>query len=345
MKRVAGVLVAWVFGCACAAHGEPAGEGLKPFHIEQRWAIGGEGSWDYMLADSASHRLYLAHQTKVDVVDLTSGKLVGSISGLTRCHGIVILPDGKTGFISDGGANRVVVFDPANLATLGTIDAGTNPDGMVYEGSTKTLWAFNGASKNASVIDVASRKVVATLAMPGKPEFPATDHSGTIWVNIETTNSVVRLDARARKITATWPLKGCESPSGLALDREGGRLFSVCDGNAMAVTDARTGKNLAVAKVGDGPDATAYDAKSKLAFASNEDGTLSVVDAGKPGYPTIQTLPTMQGARTMALDAATGTVYTVSAKLGTTRPAPTALIPHPRLNAIPGSFTVMVIGR
>jgi sugar lactone lactonase YvrE len=314
------------------------------FQVEIRWSVPGGGSWDYLTVDSATHRLYIAHQTKVDVVDVSSGTVVGAIQGLTRCHGIVLSPDGRTGFISDGGANKIVVFDPASLATVGEIPAGTNPDGMVYERSTNTLWAFNGASKNVTVIDAVQRKSVGTIALPGKPEFPATDNQGTIFVNIEDKNAIVRLNAKSMSVTATWPLAGCESPSGLAFDVAGGRLFSVCDGKKMAVTDAHSGKSLATPSIGDGPDATAYDERNKLAFSSNGDGTLSVVDTNKAGYPVVQTLPTIKGARTMALDSATGKIYTVSARSGPT-PAPTAAVPHPRPTALPDSFTVLVIGR
>jgi YVTN family beta-propeller protein len=316
----------------------------KPFEIEQKWTIGGTGGWDYLTADPTTHRLYIAHMTRVDVVDTTDGKVIGAIEGLTRCHGIIIAPDGKTGFVSDGGANDVVVFDTSNFATLTKIQAGTNPDGMAYEGSTNSVWAFNGASKNVTVIDAASRKVVGTVALPGKPEFPQSDGQGTVFVNIEDKNSIVRLDAKTEKITATWPLAGCDSPSGLAFDKQGGRLFSVCDGKKMVVTDSRTGKSLATPTIGDGPDAAGYDAGKKLAFSSNGDGTLSVVDASKATYPAVQTLPTMKGARTMALDPSSGTIYTVSAKFGAT-PVATAAAPHPRPAALPDTFTVLVIGQ
>src|ERR1019366_5121727 len=125
----------------------------------------------------------------------------------------------------------------------------------------------------------------------GKPEFPVADDTGTVFVNIEDKNSIVRIDAKTMKSTATWPLAGCESPSGLAIDLAGSRLFSVCDGKKMAVTDAKTGKSLATPTIGDGPDATAFDPKTGLAFSSNgEDGTLTVVDAAN-GYTVLQTLP------------------------------------------------------
>ena len=174
-----------------------------PFKVEARWTIGGEGSWDYLTVDSAAKRLYIAHQTKVDVIDLATGKQIGAVIGLTRCHGVILSPDGKTGFVSDGGANAVVAFDLNNFAQTDKIAAGTNPDGMAFEPVTGTLWAFNGTSKNATVIDASTHKVVGTVALPGKPEFPVADGAGTVFVNIEDTNSVVRIDAKTMKLTDT----------------------------------------------------------------------------------------------------------------------------------------------
>jgi len=314
-----------------------AASAQTPYKVEARWNIGGDGSWDYLTVDSAAKRLYIAHQTKVDVVDLATGKEIGAVIGLTRCHGVVISPDRKTGFVSDGGANVVVAFDLYNFAQTDRIPAGTNPDGMAFEPVTGTLWAFNGTSKNATVINIATHKVVGTVLLPGKPEFPVADGTGTVFVNIEDKNSIVRIDAKSMKPTATWPLAGCESPSGLAIDASGGRLFSVCDGKKMAVTDAKTGKSLATPPIGDGPDATAYDPKTGHVFSSNEDGTLTVIDQ-ENGYKVLQNLPTMEGARTMQLDPATGKVYLVSAELkkvaGAKRPS-----------AAPGTFTVLVVGR
>ena len=297
-----------------------------------------------MTIDPAARHLYIAHLTRVEVVDLNSGKRVGSVDGLAHCHGIVFTPDRRVGFISDGGSNSLVIFDPTTLEAEARIPVGNNPDGMIYEPSTNTLWAFNGGSKSATVIDVGSRKILATLAMPGKPEFPATDGTGTIFVNIEDNNSVARIDAKKRTITAVWKLAGCESPSGLAIDSNGHRLFSVCDGKKMAVTDARNGRSLGNASIGEGPDAAAYDPAHDVAFASNEDGTLTVIDASKSSYPAIQTLPTMKGARTMAFDQSTGKLYTVSAKLGAL-PPPNPAVHHNRPAAIPNTFTVLVIGR
>ncbi len=314
-----------------------------PYHVLDKWHIGGTGGWDYLLADPTAHRLYLTHNNRVEVVDTTNGKVVGAITGLKGTHGVALDPDGKTGYISDGGANAVVVFDRNSFATLASIPTGTNPDGIAYEPVTHTVWAFNGRSNSVSVIDTQSRAVVATIPLPGKPEFPQADGKGSVFANIEDKNEIVKLDAAAHTLTATYPVPGCDSPSGLAYDPEHARLFAVCDGKKMAVLDAATGKELALPEIGDGPDAAGYNSRDQFAFSSNGGGTLSVIDAGN-GYKSIETLPTQQGARTMAYDAQADRVYLVTATYGP-RPEPTAANPRPRPTVVPDSFTVLVVGR
>jgi YVTN family beta-propeller protein len=316
----------------------------KPFSIQTKWAVGGEGGWDYLAVDPAMPRLYVTHGTRVEVLDTGTGKVTGSISGLKGTHGVTFDSDGKFGYISDGGANAVVVFDRTTFEKVASIEAGTNPDGLIFEPHTKTVWAFNGRSQNVTVIDTGKRTVVATIPLPGKPEFPTVDGTGTVFVNIEDKNEIVRLDAATNKATATWPLTGCESPSGMAIDFAGHRLFSVCDGKKMAVTDSKSGKSLAMPTIGSGPDAAGYDSTHKLAFSSNGEGTLTIIDAGKSDYPVLQSLATQRGARTMAFDPSNGRVYLVTAEFGPA-PAATPDRPHPRPSVLPGSFTVLVVGR
>lgn len=338
--------VRWVLAAAalvCALGSPTLVSAQQPYHVIDHWKLGGDGGWDYLLADSAAHRLYITHGPRVEVIDSQTGKPIGAITGLHGTHGVALDSEGKFGYISDGGGNAVVVFDRSNLSTVATIPAGTNPDGIVFEPATQTVWAFNGRSKDVTVIDAATRKVVATIALPGKPEFPAVDGRGTVFDNIEDKSEVVRLDAHAKKMTAEWPA-GCDSPSGLAFDIPGHRLFPVCDGKKMSVIDSNSGKLLATAAIGDGPDAANWDPNHKLAFASSGDGVLSVVNAGAGGYPTVESLPTMRGARTMTYDPATDRAYTVTAEFGP-RPAATAENPRPRPSIVPGSFQVIVIGR
>jgi YVTN family beta-propeller protein len=315
----------------------------QPYQLVDHWKIGGTGGWDYLLADPAAHLIYITHGPRVEVVDSISGKAVAAITGMKGTHGIALDESGKYGYISDGGSNSVLVFDRHTFQTITTIPAGTNPDGIVYEPGTKSVWAFNGRSKNVTVIDTETSRVVATLDVPGKPEFPVADGRGSVYDNIESANEIVRFDARTKKLTATWKLKDCDSPSGLAMDRAHRRLFAVCDGKKMAVLDADSGKQLASPEIGDGPDAAGFSAKHQLAFSSNGEGTLTVVDAAD-GYKAIETLPTARGARTMAYDELTDRVYLVSAQFGPL-PEPTAQAPHPRPSALPDTFEVIVIGR
>src|SRR5580692_10160249 len=188
----------------------------SPYRVLTQWKIGGEGGWDYLTSDAHAHRLYVTHGPRVEVLDSGSGKVVGSITGLKGTHGVALDDAGKYGYISDGGANAVVVFDRNSLQTVASIPAGTNPDGIAFEPVTKTVWAFNGRSKDVTVIDAASRKVIATVALPGKPEFPRADGKGHIFDNIEDKNEIVEIDAAAKTVIATWPITDCDGPSGLA---------------------------------------------------------------------------------------------------------------------------------
>ena len=338
MRLYHGAVVVTLFSIAAAV-------GAQTYHVADHWKLGGQGGWDYLLSDDAAHRLYVTHNSRVEVVDSQTGKLIGAVTGLKSTHGVALNPDGKTGYISDGAGNAIVVFNRADLSVQATVPAGTNPDGIVFEPTTKTVWAFNGRSKNVSVLDTTTNSIIATIPLPGKPEFPQADGHGAVFVNIEDKNEIVKLDAVNHTIVATWPLEGCESPSGLAIDRAGHRLFAVCDGDKMAIVDYRMGKPLGLAAIGDSPDAAAFDAQHGLAFSSNGgDGTLTIVDTSKAGFPALQTLKTAKGARTMALDASTGRVYLVTAQFGAT-PAATAATPHPRPSLVPDSFEMIVVER
>lgn len=314
-----------------------------PYQILDHWSIGGTGGWDYLLADSDAHLLYVTHGPRVEVLDSSTGKAVAAITGMKGTHGVALDDKGKYGYISDGGSNDVLVFDRHTFKTVTTIPAGTNPDGIVFDPATQTVWAFNGRSKNVTVIDTATNQAVATIDVPGKPEFPVADGRGSVYDNIESANEIVRFDASAKKITATWKLTDCDSPSGLAMDREHRRLFAVCDGKKMAVIDADTGKQLASPAIGDGPDAANFSDKQQLAFSSNGEGTLSVIDTAH-GYTVLETLPTARGARTMTYDGSTDRAYLVTAKFGPA-PAATEQNPRPRPAILPDSFEVIVVGR
>ena len=317
----------------------------QEYKVSGEIPIGGSGGWDYAATDSQNHRLYVSHAGEVVVIDLESQKMVGRIGGMNRIHGIAVADDLGTGFISDGGNNEVVAFNLKDLSVKQKIKAGTNPDGIVYDSASKRVFAFNGRSQDATAIDAATGVVAGTIKLDGKPEFPVSDGQGSVYVNIEDKNEIVRIDSKTLTIKAPWPIAPCESPSGLAMDRASRRLFSVCNSKVMAVTDADSGKVVATPAIGDGPDAAVFDPETKLAFSSNGDGTLTVIkETGKDSYSVAQTVKTARGARTMALDEITHKIYLPTASFG---PAPqaTADNPRPRPSVLPDTFKILVLAK
>lgn len=325
------------------AHPSAAKSGVPS--VVDRWVLGGDGGWDYLTLDPKGTRLFISRGTRVDVVDTGSGKVVGSIPDTNGVHGIALDPQGHRGYTSNGKADSVTVFDLDTLKTLKVAAvSGHNPDAILFEPVGKHVFTFNGRSKDVTVLDAGTLAVVATLPVPDKPEFAVDDGEGHIYVNIESEpGQLVQIDSRQLKVQATWPLPGCASPTGIALDRLHHRVFSVCDGSVMAVTDALTGKQAATVKIGERPDAAAFDVKRGLAFSSNGGGTLTGVhEDSADRYSVAFTLPTQKGARTMALDAAARKVYLVTAEFDPA-PAATAEVPHPRPVPKPGTFTVLVV--
>ena len=308
--------------------------------------IGGTGGWDYIASDAAGARVFISRGDHVDVYDTASGKVAGQIPGTSGVHGIALNEKSNRGYTSNGKGNSITVFDLSTLKVVKEVPiAGQNPDAILYEPVTDRLYTFNGKSKDVTVLNATTLETIATVPVPGKPEFAVADEAGRVYANIETEpGQLVVIDGKVPALKATWPLPGCNSPTGLALDAAHHRLFSVCDDKVMAVTNALTGKQVARVAIGEGPDAVAYDAALGLVFSSNGEGTLTIVKQESPDrYTVAKTLGTARGARTMALDAKSHRVYLVTSDFGAA-PAPTADVPHPRPPQVPDTFTVHVAG-
>jgi YVTN family beta-propeller protein len=314
------------------------------YKLQNTIPIGGSGGWDYLMADSDGRRLYVSHGTEVVVLDLDSQKIVGRVSGLTRIHGIALDHDANKGFISDGGANQIVAFDLKTLAVEQRIQVGQNPDAILFDPASKKVMAFNGRSQDISVIDPSSGSVAATLKAGGKPEFAVSDGKGSVYFNIEDKNEIGHLDASSLTVKDHWSIAPCDSPSGLALDTNNGRLFAVCDGEQMVIVDTTSGKVVSTVPIGKGPDATGFDAAHKLAFSSNgQDGTLTIVkQSSADQYAVLQTVKTQPGARTMTVDQKTGKIFLPTASFGPT-PAASATTPRPRPTILPDTFRLLVV--
>jgi DNA-binding beta-propeller fold protein YncE len=321
----------------------PPGSG---YHLLKKMPVGGEGGWDYLTVDSEARRIYLARGTHVMVVDEDRGTVVGDIPDTKGVHGIALAKDLGKGYTSNGQANTVTVFDIATLKTLSTIAVtGGNPDSVLYDAANKRVWTFNGKTANATAIDTASEKVVGTVKLSGKPETPVLDGKGSIFLNIEDKNSLVEIDAKSMTIKHEYPLAGCEAPSGIAMDTAKRRVFSGCsDSKKLAVTDADTGKVVAAPEIGEDTDASGFDPGTGFAFASCREGVLSIIHADSADkYTNVANVKTEPGARTMALDTKTHHVFVVTADF-TPAPAATADNPHPRPQAVPGSFRILEYG-
>jgi DNA-binding beta-propeller fold protein YncE len=333
------LLAAGVPALAQAAPG-----GGNGYHVARKITVGGDGFWDYLTYDAVRHRLFLSHGTRVEVVDPDSGKVVGRIEDTPGVHGIALAQDLGRGFVSNGRDSSVTIFDLRTLAPVGRVPvAARNPDAILYDSASHRVFTFNGGSAGATALDARTGRIVGSLALGGKPEFAVADGRGGIFVNIEDRGEIVAFDAGTLAIRARWPMAGCEEPSGLALDRVHRRLFSVCGNARMAVVDAGTGRLVAMLPIGQGVDGAAFDPATQLAFASNGEGTITVVREESPdSFRVVANVPTQRGARTITLDPATHRVFTVTAAYGPP-PAPTPDRPRPRPSVVPGSFMVLVL--
>jgi DNA-binding beta-propeller fold protein YncE len=331
-----------IAGSVCVGQAAPA----TTYHVTKKIAAAGEGGWDDLVTDTLSERLYVSRGTHVMVVDLVRDSVVGDIPNTAGVHSIAVAPALNRGFTSNGRDTSVTIFDLKTLAPIKVVKVtGRNPDAIVFDPSSGRVFTFNGGGANATAIDAASGNVVGTIDLAGKPEFSVTDGKGTVYVNLEDKSEIVAFDARSLTVKATWPLAPCEEPSGLAIDRAHGRLFSACSNKLMAVVDAATGRVITTLPIGQGVDGAGFDPARGLAFASNGEGTLTVIHEDSPEkFTVLGNIPTQRGARTMAMDAKTHCIYLSTAQFGPP-PAPTPDRPNPRPPPIPGSFTILVVER
>jgi DNA-binding beta-propeller fold protein YncE len=310
--------------------------------VLRTFKVGGEGRWDYVSLDPEGERIYVPRSTRVMVLDL-DGHVKGEVPDTAGVHGVAFSRELDRGWTSNGQANTVTVFKLSTLEVVKTVKTtGENPDAILYEPATKRVFTFNGKGKNATVIDASTSEVVGTIPMGGKPEFSACDGKGRVYVNNEDTASILAINARTLQVEATWPIKPLEGPSGLAMDVKQNRLFSVGGNKLAAVVDATTGKVLATLKIGSGADGIDFDPGSGCAYASNGEGTISVIrQTGPSTYEISATIPTRRGARTIVANPKTHRLYLPTADF---EPVPKDAKPGTRPAMVPGSFQVIEVG-
>jgi DNA-binding beta-propeller fold protein YncE len=320
-----------------------AARATGPYRYDGVIRIGGPGGWDYMQVDPGARRLYVSHATKVVVIDIDRRAIVGEVSDTPGVHGIAIAPELGRGFVSDGRASCASVFDLGSLRTVSRSATGENPDAIVYDRGRREAVTFNGRSHSATVIDAPTGRVISTIPLPGRPEFAAVDSvAGRIYDNIEDMNEVAVIDTGTHRVVALWPIAPGESASGMAIDRVHHRLFVGCRNRLMVVMDSTDGRVVSTLQIDGGVDANAFDSGTQLAFSSNGAGTVTVVrELGPDSFQVVQTLPTVRGARTMALDPRTHAIYLAVADFEP-QPEPQPGGPRPWPKVVPGTFRILV---
>jgi DNA-binding beta-propeller fold protein YncE len=311
------------------------------YHVTHTYTLGGDGSWDYVVPDPPNHRLFIARQNRVMVVDEDSGMLLGEVTGIMGAHGTAVASAAGHGFATSGNDQSVVMFDLKTFKALGRIPAAEDADAIVFDPASNRVFTLNGDAHSSTVIDAVAGTLVTNIPLGGKPEYGASAGDGKVYANLTDSSEVVEIEAKTATVSRRWPTAPCKQPVSMALDTAHHRLFSGCRSGLMAISDYQAGKLVTTVPIGTGVDGAGFDAASGNAFASNADGTLTVIHQDTPDqYHVLETVQTPQGSRNMGFDPTNHRVFIVSGKFG---PAPAG--GRGRGPVLPGSFTLMVIER
>ncbi|MBI1792183.1 MAG: YncE family protein [Acidobacteria bacterium] len=314
------------------------GQTASDYKVQTRYPVAGEGRWDYITLDSQARRLYLSHGPQADVIDADTGKPVGKVEGTPGIHGVALAAKFKRGFTSNGAENMVSVFDSETLALIKKVPVGKGPDAIYYDEGSGRVFVTNHGSHDVTVIDAKTGDVAGVIDLKGDGEAMATGPDGMVYIPVEDTSEVARVNPKTLEITARFPIAGCQTPTGFAMDNRTHRIFIGCRSKVAAVMNSDTGKVIATLPIGTGVDAAAFDPKSKLAFFSNGEGNISVIrQKSADVYEAAGTIPTQQGAKTMAFDPKTGKLFLPTAEMEP--------VPGQRGRVKPGTFRVLVVGR
>lgn len=333
MRKVALLLMAIAIAPAIA-------QSPGSYRITHSYPLGGDGSWDYVVPDPPNHRVFVARQNRLMVIDEDKGTLLGEVTGINGAHGTAIVEDTGHGFATSGNDQSVVMFDLKTFKALGRIPAAEDADAVIYDPASKRVFTMNGDAHSSTVIDPKAGKLITNVPLGGKPEYGASAGDGKVYANLTDVNEVVEIDAASAKVTRRWPTAPCKQPVAMAIDTAHHRLFSGCRSGLMAVSDYSAGKVVTAVPIGTGVDGAGFDPVYGNVFASNADGTLTVIHQDSPDqYHVAETVQTPTGSRNMGVDPLNHRLFVASGKFG---PPPAA---GKRGPVLPGSFTLLVIER
>ena len=336
MKKIALILTVAVAGAVALA-----AQASTQYRITHTFVLGGDGSWDYVVPDPPNHRVFIGRQTRVMVVDEDSGKLLGEVTDIQGAHGTALAPSTGHGFATSGNDQSVVMFDLVTFKVLGRIPAAEDADAIIFDPASNRVFTFNGDAHSSTVIDPAAGTRITNIPLGGKPEYGVSAGDGTVYANLTDTSEVVEIAAKRAAVTRRWSTESCQQPVSMAIDTAHHRLFSGCRSGVMAISDYQAGKVVATVPIGMGVDGAGYDAASANAFASNADGTLTVIHQDSPDkYSVLETVTTQPASRNMGLDPTNHRIYMAAAKFDA---APAG--GRGRGPMVAGSFSMLVIER
>ena len=313
----------------------------SPYRVTHTYTLGGDGSWDYVVPDPPNHRLFIARQNRVMVVDEDQGTLLGEVTGIQGAHGTAIAQATGHGFATQGNDQSVAMFDLKTFKVIGRIPAAEDADAILFDSPSNRVFTLNGDAHSSTVIDPRAGTLITNIALGGKPENGVSAGDGKLYANLTDTSEVVEIDTKTATVSRRWSTAPCKQPVPMAIDTAHHRLFSGCRSGVMAVSDYQAGKVVSTLSIGTGVDGAGFDPASGDAFASNTDGTLTVIHQDSPDkYHVIQTIETPLGSRNMGLNATNHRVYVVSAKFGAAPAGGRGKGP-----VLAGSFNLMVIER
>jgi len=316
----------------------------QTYEITHTYNVGGEGGWDYVIPDAPNHRLFVARQNRVSVIDMNTGRLIAEIPGINGAHGTALVSDIGRGFATSGNDSSIMMFDAKSYKTLLKIRAGEDADAIIYDPASKHVFSFNGDANTSTVVDPRRGTVVANVALGGKPEYGQSSRDGKVYVNLVDSSQIVEIDTRTNSVSRRWSTAPCKNPVSMAIDIAHQRLFSGCRSGVMAISDYAKGVVVATVPIGQGVDGAGWDASRRDAYASNGDGTLTVIHQDSPNkYHVVENVQTGERARNMGIDPKTHRIYLATAKFGELPAESTATNPRRRPPMVPGSFTIIVV--
>lgn len=319
-----------------------------PYHVTHTYELGGDGGWDYIVPSHDEHRVYIGRTNRVMVVDENDGRLLGEVMGIRGAHGTAIALSSGHGFATSGNDQSIVMFDLKTFKELARIPAAEDADAIIYDAPSKRVFSLNGDAHSSTVVDAATGTLVTNIPLGGKPEYGASAGEGKVYANLTDTSEVVEIDAKSATVTRRWPTAPCRQPVSMAIDTAHRRLFSGCRSGVLAVSNYESGKTISTLPIGMGVDGAGYDPTRGDVFATNADGTLTVIHQDTPdSYHVVGNVMTPTGSRNMGLDAILHRIYVAAATFAPP-PAPPAGAPTGRggrATVVPGTFKLLVIER